>query len=127
MYICDYCLLECSAVSSTSVFLNHRVAVRYRDLSSIIPRPRLIQKKSIYRAAVLQRLRTTALYDCYQRFGRTSITIFHNTNIVFGHYPSSCFNLKHRQVKPTQLGPTDRASLYLRRQNPISETLWFEI
>jgi hypothetical protein len=32
-----------------------------------------------------------------------------------------------RQVKPTQLGPIDKASPYLRRQNPVSETLYFEI
>jgi hypothetical protein len=71
---------------------------------------------------------------------------------VFGHYPSSCLYLecpvsisKHvsetgfclrLKVKPTQLGPIDRASPYLRtnwigftwrwRQNPVSEKLCFE-
>jgi hypothetical protein len=44
---------------------------------------------------------------------------------VSGHYPSSCFLFKiynvsetgfclHLHVKPTQLGPIDRASPYLR-------------
>jgi hypothetical protein len=53
---------------------------------------------------------------------------------VFGHYPSSCLSLKclfsvskhvsetgfcfRIQVKPTQLGPIDRASPYLR--TPVS-------
>jgi hypothetical protein len=64
-----------------------------------------------------------------------------------GHCPWSCFYLKHSsvytriskhnvsetgvclrlQVKPTQLGPIDRASPYFLRQNPVSETLCFEI
>jgi hypothetical protein len=63
---------------------------------------------------------------------------------VFGHYSSSCLYLKNSavyflkhnvsetgfclrlQVKPTPLAPIDRASPYLRRQNPVSETLCFE-
>jgi hypothetical protein len=60
-------------------------------------------------------------------------------------YPSFCFYLKHchvytskhnvsetgsclrLQVKRTQLGTFDIASPYLRRQNPVSEILCFEI
>jgi hypothetical protein len=44
----------------------------------------------------------------------------------------SCFYLKHNvlytgfclhlRVEPTHFGPIDRASPYLRRQNPVSET-----
>jgi hypothetical protein len=59
---------------------------------------------------------------------------------VSGHYPSSCFYLKHRpvyiskhnvsetalcfrhQVKPTQLAPIDRASPYLR--TPVPAPRW---
>jgi hypothetical protein len=47
---------------------------------------------------------------------------------VSGYYPSSCLYLKHNvsdtgfslllQAKPTQLGPIDRASPYLRRCGP---------
>jgi hypothetical protein len=55
---------------------------------------------------------------------------------IFGHHPSSCLYLKivlfifqkhnvsetrfclHLQVKPTQLGPIDRASPYLRTPVP---------
>jgi hypothetical protein len=46
--------------SSRAVFLNRRAAARYRVLASIIPGPRLIEKR-IYRAAFWQRLRTTAM------------------------------------------------------------------
>jgi hypothetical protein len=58
---------------------------------------------------------------------------------VFGHYPSSCLYLKtavyfsnhnvsetgfrlHLQVKPTQLGPIDRASPYL--WTPVPASRW---
>jgi hypothetical protein len=62
---------------------------------------------------------------------------------VFGHYPSSCISLKcrpvslskpnvsetgfclHLQVKPTQLGPIDRASPYLRRRWIMSKNVIF--
>jgi hypothetical protein len=58
-------------------------------------------------------------------------------NYAFEEYPSSCLCLKHNvsetgfclrpQVKPTLLGPIDRASPYLRRrQSPVSETLCFK-
>jgi hypothetical protein len=43
-----------------AVFLSRRAAARYWALASIIPGPRLIEKR-IYRAAVSQRLRTTAI------------------------------------------------------------------
>jgi hypothetical protein len=46
--------------SSIAVFLNRRAAARYRGLASIIPSPRLREKR-ISRAAVSQRLKTTAL------------------------------------------------------------------
>jgi hypothetical protein len=54
----------------------------------------------------------------------------HNTNIVSGNYPSSCFYLKHNvsetgvrllfQAKLTQLSPVDRASPYFRTFGNIS-------
>jgi hypothetical protein len=43
-----------------TVFLNRRAAARYQALASVISCPRLIEKR-IYRAAVWQRLRTTAI------------------------------------------------------------------
>jgi hypothetical protein len=39
-------------IFSTPVFFNRKAAARYPALVSIIPGPRLIEKKNIYRAAV---------------------------------------------------------------------------
>jgi hypothetical protein len=49
-------------ISYRRVFLNRRAAPRYRALASVISGPRLIEKR-IYRAAVSQRLRTSAIED----------------------------------------------------------------
>jgi hypothetical protein len=61
---------------------------------------------------------------------------------VSGHYPSSCLYLKHRpvyiskhnvsetgsclrlEVKPTQLGPIDRGSPYLRTPAPTQDRVY---
>jgi hypothetical protein len=58
------------AAPSKAVFLNRRAATRYRALASIIPGPRLIEKR-IYRAAVRQRLRTTGLRHEMSSLART--------------------------------------------------------
>jgi hypothetical protein len=55
-----------SAQEFSTVFLNHRAAAPYLVLASIIPDPRLIEKR-IYRAAVWQRLRTTGLVWCSEK------------------------------------------------------------
>jgi hypothetical protein len=54
-------ILKCFIIRDCrrSVFLNRRTAARYRAMASITPGRRLIKK--IYRAAVSQRLRTTAV------------------------------------------------------------------
>jgi hypothetical protein len=76
-----------------------------------------------------------------QRVGRKNRTAIGCVQILrFGHYLSSCLYLKHRlvyfskhnvsetgfrlrfQVKPTQLGPIDRASPHLR--TPVSLSRW---
>jgi hypothetical protein len=44
----------------SAVFLNRQAAARYRALASVIPDPRLIEKR-IFLAEVWQSLRTTAL------------------------------------------------------------------
>jgi hypothetical protein len=41
------------------------------------------------------------------------------------HYVSETGFCLRIQVRATHLGPIDRASPYLRRQNPVSETLCF--
>jgi hypothetical protein len=63
---------------------------------------------------------------------------------VFGHYPSTCVCLKtalfifqnnvsetgfclRLQVKPTQLGPIDRASPYLRTESSLRNVVFWKI
>jgi hypothetical protein len=53
------------------------------------------------------------------------LSLFKNSPVYFSKYNVSATGFYLRlQVKPTQLGPIDRASPYLR--NPVSETLCFE-
>jgi hypothetical protein len=62
------------------MFLNRRVAARYRTLASIIPDPRLNRKKkiTIYWAAVWQKLRTDL--DCYEA-GLCCYLVIHIENL----------------------------------------------
>jgi hypothetical protein len=64
---------------------------------------------------------------------------------ISGHYPSSCFYLKHRpvyiskhnvseagfclglQIKPTQVGPIDRASPCLRKESGLWNAVFWNI
>jgi hypothetical protein len=64
-------------VCSIPVFLNRRAAARYRALASIIPGPRLIEKR-IYRAAVSQRLRTTGLYSIQLSCSQPNLSMINN-------------------------------------------------
>jgi hypothetical protein len=68
----------CNNKSYIAVFLNRRAAARYRTLASIIPGPRLIEKR-IYRAAVCQRLRTTPELGIQKCF-KGHVSVLHGCN-----------------------------------------------